>query len=530
MIHVLHMYSRLAITLGFVWLGSLLAGSAAQAQVGLQIVPDPDGMTYRIYLTATTSYTGTRSIIPTAQITLSVPHGTGNDQFVATNLTAGIGGMHWIQSDRADAPAENPDRDYLFFSFINSGSPYVQFPITAGQSILLFTFQRQGSCLGLTELMNNATDPFRAPNSLGINPGTSITLLGTPGNAYRDAPGVISTVHILPASLSVCAGVPVSFSAVLPTTSPSTAVYMYQWFVDDQPVGMATYLATMSYTFAASPTLRNAVVQVRLILAGKTPCQSPLVTDRQTVQVTPLPVPQILYMGSPCTTLPISLTITPTNGATYQWFRNATLIPGRTDPSIWVETSGGYTVQVTLNHCQATSVAVPVLGVTPGGEVTVYLAPLLPAVAGTKHILNPQVTNAQSFTWSPAYGLSSAFVLNPVATPTATTTYTLTAQSAAGCQVSDTVTVHVLPPLYIPTAFTPNGDGLNDTWEIRNTEQYASCQVSIYNQWGNLIFYDDTYGLPWNGQMNGHPVQQGVYLYTVKTPFTTYHGRLLVIW
>lgn len=522
-------YVKLAIAIGLTWLGSVLAGSATQAQIGLRILLDPDELTYRVYLTSMGSYSGIKSVIATAQVTLNVPHGTGNDQFIVTNLTSGIAGMHWEQSERADAPAENRDRDYLFFSFINNASPFVRFPIVAGQTILLFTFQRKGNCLGRVELMNNVTDPFRAPNSLGINTGNSVSLLGTPGNAYLDDTDTTLTGQLKASSLSVCTGVPVSFSAVLSSTPLSVSTYIYQWFVDDQSLGPATALPTTSHTFAASFSPYEAVIRARITMAGTTPCQSPVITARQTILVKPTPPAQILYTGNTCTTLPTSLTIIPTVGATYQWLRDTVALPGRTDSSLWVERNGSYAVQVSLNICQATSIPVSIVGVSQGEEVTIRLTPLPLIVQGTRIMLDPQVTNAQSFTWSPADGLSSAFVRNPTVTSTSTTTYTLTAQSTQGCAVSDTVTVYVLAPLYIPTAFTPNGDGVNDTWEIRNVGAYLSCRVCVFDRWGGQVFFSADYATPWDGKINGIKAASGIYVYSVQTPLAVYQGELIVL-
>src|SRR4029079_8544680 len=78
-----------------------------------------------------------------------------------------------------------------------------------------------------------------------------------------------------------------------------------------------------------------------------------------------------------------------------------------------------------------------------------------------------------SYSWSPPVGLNSPFVLRPEAAPAQTTIYKLTAASNYGCGTdTDVVIVRVIDSLFIPTAFTPNHDGLNDTWEIITFEKY----------------------------------------------------------
>lgn len=529
MIYFLQLYRKSLVGWLF-WLGSGLIAQPVCAQISFRIVLDPDDITYRIYLTSTASYSGNQAIIPTAQVTLSVPHGTGSDRFVVINLTSAVPRMRWVQTDRADAPTENPDRDYLFFSFTNDATPLVRFPIVAGQDVLLFTFQRKGNCLGRADLMNNTADPFRTPNSLGINVGNSIALLGMRGDAYRDMKDPSPTVHIWVSTDTICAGQVLSLSAVLSTATSSTAsavAYTYQWSVDNQSMGPTTTTPGLSYTVtnpAATYTIR-----VRLTVASETPCRSPLITATQVVTVKPIPLASIQYRGSPCTPLPVDLSVSPVLGATYQWLRDTVALSGQTSPLLHVQESGQYVVRLEANGCQATSIPISVLGVEAGGQVTIHFPAIPPIVKGTQLLLDPQVRNAQTFSWSPADGLSSTSIRDPVATPTTTTTYTLTARSTQGCAMSDTVTVYVFPPLYIPTAFSPNRDGVNDTWVIRNTEAYGFCHVRVFDRWGSEVFSAAGSETPWDGKIHGKQATPGLYLYSIETSLAVYQGELIVL-
>jgi gliding motility-associated-like protein len=69
----------------------------------------------------------------------------------------------------------------------------------------------------------------------------------------------------------------------------------------------------------------------------------------------------------------------------------------------------------------------------------------------------------------------------------------------------------------IPNAFTPNGDGTNDTWIIENLEIYNNYQIQVFNRWGQLMYYSETGDEPWDGTtMNGKKVPAGSYLYVIK--------------
>ena len=84
--------------------------------------------------------------------------------------------------------------------------------------------------------------------------------------------------------------------------------------------------------------------------------------------------------------------------------------------------------------------------------------------------------------------------------------------------------------LQIPDIFTPNGDNVNDVFTIRNITANPDCEVSIYNRWGNPIFFSQGYAQPWDGTFQGQPVESGVYAYAIKLPKLnfTYYGKVFV--
>lgn len=70
--------------------------------------------------------------------------------------------------------------------------------------------------------------------------------------------------------------------------------------------------------------------------------------------------------------------------------------------------------------------------------------------------------------------------------------------------------------LNIPTAFTPDGDGTNDVWNIRSLADFSECKVEIFNQWGSLIYRSKGYNAPWDGRYNGEPAPAGTYYYVIN--------------
>jgi gliding motility-associated-like protein len=78
------------------------------------------------------------------------------------------------------------------------------------------------------------------------------------------------------------------------------------------------------------------------------------------------------------------------------------------------------------------------------------------------------------------------------------------------------LTITAIPPtINIPNAFTPNGDGFNDLWEIKALVDYPRCMVSVYNRYGNLVYQSRGYSRPWDGTYSGKQVPVGTYYYIV---------------
>jgi len=122
------------------------------------------------------------------------------------------------------------------------------------------------------------------------------------------------------------------------------------------------------------------------------------------------------------------------------------------------------------------------------------------------------------FVWSPDASMSDPNVLNPVVNPNQTITYFLTADNGT-CSITDEMVVTVNSGLVIPNTFSPNGDGINDTWEILGIEKYPDANIQIYNRWGQLIF--QTTGYPpskrWNGtSKSGKPLAASAYYYVIN--------------
>jgi gliding motility-associated-like protein len=102
-----------------------------------------------------------------------------------------------------------------------------------------------------------------------------------------------------------------------------------------------------------------------------------------------------------------------------------------------------------------------------------------------------------------------------VVTPGETTTYYAFCTLCGGQEFTDTVTVHVVP--YIPNAFTPNGDGLNDKFRILGLppENITRFNLKVFNRWGQMIFQTNDILEAWDGSLNGEVCPEGVYPWVI---------------
>ena len=126
------------------------------------------------------------------------------------------------------------------------------------------------------------------------------------------------------------------------------------------------------------------------------------------------------------------------------------------------------------------------------------------------------------YSWSPAYHLSNVGIYNPIATPDTSTTYVVTGIDIYGCINRDTVTIKVIiPSFWVPTAFSPNGNGENDVFYVRGAG-IQNFELGIFNRWGEQIYYSKKIEQGWDGTrpIGGEELPAGAYVYYIKGKLT----------
>ncbi|MEP6713638.1 MAG: gliding motility-associated C-terminal domain-containing protein, partial [Ferruginibacter sp.] len=125
-------------------------------------------------------------------------------------------------------------------------------------------------------------------------------------------------------------------------------------------------------------------------------------------------------------------------------------------------------------------------------------------------------TGSTNYLWSPDRWLSATEIFNPIAIPQDNIEYALRVFDAQGCFGLDTINVRlfkVAPDLYVPTAFSPDGDGTNDIFRpialgIKSLESFR-----VYNRWGQLVYSTSQIGQGWNGKFSGADQPSGTFVW-----------------
>jgi hypothetical protein len=272
---------------------------------------------------------------------------------------------------------------------------------------------------------------------------------------------------------TVCSGNTVHLNAI------GDVGYTYKW-------SPGTYLSNSSLAnVSAKP---DATISYT-VTASYPGCRD----TSQTVTITVEPVPQIapLQPQKVCVgeTIRLGATISPDSfsGYNFKWspvssFSNPTIknpiykALGSFEVSLIFSTSNGCADTVSQFFKAG---LLPMVDAGPDKIINFGTPVLLQGVVGN---------TATSLQWYPGSYLSASNIPAPSANPPVTQQYVLLATSADGCTNSNTVLVTVLKELYIPNAFSPNGDGINDVWNIPGLNSCQNCKIQVFNRCGQLVF------------------------------------------
>jgi gliding motility-associated-like protein len=279
-----------------------------------------------------------------------------------------------------------------------------------------------------------------------------------------------------------------------------------------------------SYSWTPSATLNNPNIATPIASPASNTLYFVTITDNNTcqhldsVQVNIHPDPVFTINNPVEICLNESASLQAGGGDSYLWQPSSGLDYNNiSNPIAFSVSTTVYSVTITENTCNQSQTLSTTVSVNPLPQVIAFKSNDIDC---TNDWAQLNATGALQYIWTPASFLNNPTIMNPVATPTATTVYTVRGIDAKGC--SDTASINVAVVVgnkggyFMPSAFTPNNDGLNDCYRVSHWGIIQSLEFSIYNRWGQLVFFSRDPSKCWDGTFKGKPQNPGVFVYMVK--------------
>ncbi|MEK7254482.1 MAG: PKD domain-containing protein, partial [Bacteroidota bacterium] len=395
--------------------------------IATYVLEELPGGDFQVSMISDTTWTAPNNIVSSAQWTVKVPAGG----FVPANLTSLIPGVSFSLASTYDAPSEDPSHDYISIILASPGTTLITF--TKDQKVPLFTFTNDGTCQGdPVFLMDNETDPFFPPNSQSANVGQQLTVLGFGG---ADAP--VCVQNLLADDCSPCGTITAGEDKIIcPGGSALIELGSVAGTIEWSPT------TGLSCTDCPNPTANPSVTTTyTVVVVDSNGC---VMTDDLDVIVSIGATPGFSAVDG-CEGIAVNFNDTTTStDAIISWnwdFGDGTASSSQQHPTHIFSNSGNFEVSLTVTTgggCNATI----------SDFVTVFPSPgELPqdnfGICNGEGVTLQTPAALTSASWSPSTGLDDPNSLAPVATPSATTTYTVTLTNANGCTNQDQATVTV---------------------------------------------------------------------------------------
>ncbi|HEY8929758.1 MAG TPA: gliding motility-associated C-terminal domain-containing protein, partial [Mucilaginibacter sp.] len=403
----------------------------------------------------------------------------------------------------------------------------------------------------------NASGTGKTFSTTALNNGDKVTCKMTSNavmclvnNAAESAPITITVNEPLPPSVTISANTTVACAEFVPVFNaiPSNggANPRYQWQVNGINSGPDDYSATFS-----NPDLRPGDV-VSCVITSNSPCTAGTPGTSNSITLTnPTEVCSVSIAGDNviCQGTTANFKATPTNGGilpTFQWLINGIVSgTGDTFSSAVLNNGDKITCIMTGNaaNCQVNNVA-------NSNVITLTVNPLLtPSVSISSNKIMYYPNTSVTFTALPVNGGTMPgyqWLVNNLNVGTNSSVFTSATlangdivscvlTSNAPCAVntetaSNQVTINFPPAVVPPNTFTPNNDGINDTWNIGGLSAYPLCNVSIFSRYGQNVFQSIGYVKAWDGTWKGSQLAAGPYYYIIKLNDTqTLSGEVTIL-
>lgn len=336
-------------------------------------------------------------------------------------------------------------------------------------------------------------------------------------------PMIHPKITITPSQNPICRGQEVTFSATANGGDAETFV----WEINGKPTG------EIGSTFSSNSLKDNDSVSCTVTIDQNTRCHTGWTANSNKVvmhvkdYVDPtitIAAPQL----NACAGTPLSFTATVQNNgdfSIYNWYANGNYIGSSFPVFTYDQFKNGDKVSciisTNITGCflpvEASS-NIEVLTITEAPVIT-FLPPDISIFSGESAQINTSVSGANlaSFLWKPAGALLTPQALIPTTIPLINdTSYNLSVVDINGCTSSKDIVVKVLHKVYMPSAFTPNQDGLNDVFRIPPGSSLDLESFEIFDRFGKKIFSTTDISKGWDGKYHNQSLNTGTFVYIIK--------------
>jgi gliding motility-associated-like protein len=379
--------------------------------------------------------------------------------------------------------------------------------------------------------------------TIGTAPGAGVSYTWSPSTGLNSstiaqpaASPSVTTTYILTASNGTCSNkdsivVTVNQPPVADAGSDKTICVGNSTIIGTTGVAGTTYSWSpstgLNSSTVAQPDASPLTTATYVLTASNASCGS--TKDTVIVNVVPQPTANAGPDKTICKGDTVSIGESSSTGVSYTWSPSNGLSSSTNSKAV---ASPATTMVYTLTATNA--------GCSNSDTVTVKVNPLPDANVGSQQslcdagtvILGAPAVAGNTYLWTPATGLNSNTISQPTANPSSTTVYVLVeTDTATGCSMSNQVQV-VFGGTQIYSGISPNGDGINDWWDIPMLDCYPENTVVIVNRWGSEVWSGTDYNnttVRWAGKdMNGTDLPEDTYYYMIKYNNTEKQGWVFI--
>lgn len=343
-------------------------------------------------------------------------------------------------------------------------------------------------------------------SSISLTPVNPIILYleGTGLNGCKGRDSIAINFHpkapiVVSSDTTTCSGIPV--------TLVSSGAVSYNWF------NSSGILLSNSNFFSVNPLVNTSFLLNALDENGCDYFDTVLVSIR---------IPSIMSANSSdsIACLNESITLSATGGLTYNWsIQNNPSFSDKETIEVRPYQSTIYTVEVMDQICNSIQVFEVPVEIRQTPELTIMQSNPISCKTPEAFL---RVSGAHSYEWNTSISNQPINSNSIKIRPVGSTTYTVTGYDDIGCSATDSIEVLVdfsdkngNPS--IPTAFSPNQDGKNDCFSVKNWPASEKFSIEIFNRFGQLVFSDTKIGACWDGKLHGNLQPEGTYVFQIKS-------------